>query len=69
MVVKTHDLDLWVFLDELEMRYKEWIEGRISQSNLSDFIHEFHDSSSRHVYKTYARLKREGLVERALGIG
>ena len=69
LVGKAHDRELEVYLDELEMRFKEWREGRISPSDLSDFIHEFHDISARHVYKTYTTLKREELVARAIGIG
>jgi hypothetical protein len=66
---KAHDRELRVYLDELEMRFKEWREGIISPSDLSNFIHEFHDISARHVYKTYTTLKQEELVARALGIG
>ena len=69
LVGKAHDRELGIYLDELEMRFKEWKEGKIGPSDLSDFIHEFHDGSARHVYKTYTTLKREQLVARALGIG
>lgn len=69
LVGKAHDRELGIYLDELDMRLKEWKEGKIGPSDLSDFIHEFHDGSARHVYKTYTTLKREELVARALGIG
>lgn len=69
LVVNAHDRELGIYLDELDMRFKEWKEGKIRPSDLSDFIHEFHDGSARHVYKTYTTPKREQLVARALGIG
>ena len=69
LVGKAHDRELNLYLSELEKRFNEWREGKISPGELSHFIHEFHDGSSRAVYKTYTMLKRDQLVARAIGIG
>ena len=65
----AHDRELGLYLSELEVHFRDWREGRIGPSELSDFIHEFHDGSARAVFKTYSLLKRDQLVARAVGIG
>ncbi len=69
LVAKAHDRELNLYIAELEMGFDEWRDGKISPSELSGLIHEFHDGSSRAVYKTYIKLKRDQLVARAIGIG
>ncbi len=69
LVEVAHDRELGLYLSELETRFGEWRDGQIGPTELSDFIHEFHDGSSRAVYKTYTILKRDQLVARAIGIG
>ena len=69
LVAKAHDCELNLYIAELETSFDEWREGKITPSQLSGRIHEFHDGSSRAVYKTYTILKRDQLVARAIGIG
>jgi hypothetical protein len=69
LVGKAHDRELNLYISELENRFTEWREGKISPIELSDFIHEFHNGEARVVYKTYTTLKRDQLVARAIGIG
>ena len=64
----AHDRELRLYLSELEVHFRDWREGRIGPSELSHFIHEFHDGSARDVFKTYNLLKRDQLVARAVGI-
>ena len=69
-LVKTaHDRELGLYLSHLERRFAEWRDGNLGPGELSDFIHEFQDSSARRVYKTYSMLKPDQLVAWALGIG
>jgi len=65
----AHDRELGLFLSELEEHFRDWREGRIGPSELSDFIHEFHDGWARDVFKTYTLSKRDQVVARAIGIG
>ena len=63
----AHDRELELYLSELENRFREWRQGTISSTELSDFIHEFHDGSARAVYSTYTQMKRDEVAARALG--
>jgi hypothetical protein len=65
----AHARELELYLSELENRFREWRQGTISSTELSDLIHEFHDGSARAVYSTYTQMKREEVVARAIGVG
>jgi len=65
----AHDRELGLYLSELEERFRDWREGRLGPSELSDFIHEFHVGWAREVFKTYTLLKRDQVVARAIGVG
>ena len=69
LVSEAHDRELNLYIAELETGFDEWRNGKISPIELSGLIHEFHEGSSRAVYKTYTILKRDQLVARAIGIG
>jgi len=65
----AHDRELDLHLSELEGRFREWRQGTISSTELSDFIHEFHDGFAQAIYSTYAHLKPIEAVARAIGVG
>jgi len=69
LVGLAHDRELGLYLSDLEAHFRDWREGSIGPSDLSDLIHEFHDGSARAVFKTYSLLKSDQLVARAVGIG
>ena len=63
------DRELDLYLSELENRFREWRQGTVSSTELSDLIHEFHDGSARAVYSTYGQMKGDEIVARAVGVG
>ena len=65
----AHDRELELYLSELENRFREWRQGTIGSTELSDSIHDFHDGSARAVYSTYTQMKRDEAVARAIGVG
>ena len=65
----AHDRELGLYLSELESRFRQWREGEIGPSELSDLIHEFHEDAARAVHGTYTNLDEEQSVARAIGIG
>ena len=65
----AHDRELDLYLSELEKRFRDWREGSIGPSELSDVIHEFHDGPARGVYSIHSTMKRDQLVARAIGVG
>jgi hypothetical protein len=65
----AHDRELELYLSELEDRFREWRQGAISSTELSDFIHDFHDGAARGIYSTYTQMKRDEAVARAIGVG
>ena len=65
----ARDRELHLYLSELENRFREWRQGTISSTELSDFIHQFHDGSARTVYSTYIQMKPDEVVARAIGVG
>ena len=65
----AHDRELSLHLAELEQSFRDWREGSIGPSELSDVIHRFHDGAARDIYAIYTTLKSEELVARAIGVG
>lgn len=65
----AHDRELGLHLSELEKAFRDWREGAIGPSELSDVIHRFHDGAGREIYGIYSTMKRDQLVARAIGVG
>jgi hypothetical protein len=65
----AHDRELDLYLSELEERFREWRQGAIGSTELTDSIHDFHDGAARAVYSTYTQMKHDEAVARAIGVG
>jgi hypothetical protein len=57
-------------LEQLEQNFDKWRNKNIDCWNLNDLIHDFHDGTSRDLYKIYHYTKDEAyLVSRAVQLG
>lgn len=57
-------------LEQLGQKFDEWRNKGIDCWDLNDLIHEFHDGTSRNLYKVYQYTQDEGyLVSRAVQLG
>ena len=63
---ESYERELGEQLNELLDRFHDWKNGAIESSELSDFIHKFHNGVSREIYKLYNFLPEEDIVARAL---
>jgi len=53
-------------LGDLDSAFSDWRNGRIDGFQLSDFVHEFHQGTSRDLYIQYTRSDPGLLVARAV---
>jgi hypothetical protein len=65
----AYERELGRHLAELEVRFSEWVQHKISAHELSDRIHEFHDGPSRDLFSVNQQFKPDFLVSRALATG
>jgi hypothetical protein len=65
----AHDRDLRKALGELRIQFGRWERGEISSFELNDFIHQFHDGTSREIWKRYATSHLEPAVASAVASG
>ena len=65
----AHDRDLRKALGELRIQFGRWERGEISAFELNDFVHQFHDGSSRDIWKRYATNRLEPAVAAAVAAG
>jgi hypothetical protein len=57
-------------IEQLGQKFDEWRNNDIDCWDLNDLIHEFHDGTSRDLYKVYHYTKNEVyLVARAVQLG
>ncbi|MBA2650442.1 MAG: hypothetical protein H0U75_12775 [Legionella sp.] len=57
-------------IEQLGQKFDEWRNNDIDCWDLNDLIHEFHDGTSRDLYKVYHYTKNEAyLVSRAVQLG
>lgn len=54
--------ELNYYLDELAQKFDEWRKNKVDCWELNDWIHQFHDGSSRDLYKIYHYTKGEVLL-------
>ncbi len=54
MAALAHERELSAELKELQSKFELWNKGKIDSFELNQEIHEFHDGTSRDLYKRYA---------------
>lgn len=65
----AHDRDLRKALGELRVQFGRWERGEVSSFELNDFVHRFHDGTSREIWKRYATNHLEPAVASAVAAG
>jgi|SRR5438094_4356468 len=65
----AHDRELRKALGELRVQFGRWERGEISSFELNDFVHQFHDGSSREIWKRHATSHLEPTVASAVAAG
>ena len=65
----AHDRDLRRALSELRVEFDRWDRGEIESFELNKAIHEFHDGTSREIWKRYATSHLEQAVASAVAAG
>jgi hypothetical protein len=65
----AHDRDLRKALGELRVQFDRWGRGDLSAFELNDMVHQFHDGTSREIWKRYATNHLEPAVASALVAG
>ena len=50
----AHDRDLCKALSDLRAQFDRWDRGEINASALNDLVHQFHQDTSREIWKRYA---------------
>ena len=65
----AHDRDLRRALSELRVEFDRWDRGEIDSFELNKAIHQFHDGTSREIWKRYATSHLEPAVASAVAAG
>jgi hypothetical protein len=65
----AHDRDLRKALGELRVQFERWERGEIRSFDLNEFVHQFHDRTSREIWKRYATNHLEPAVASAVAAG
>jgi hypothetical protein len=65
----AHDRELRKALGELRVQFGRWERGEISSFELNEFVHQFHDRTSREIWKRYATNHLEPAVASAVVAG
>ena len=50
----AHDRELGQILLDLKTQFDRWQRGEITAADLNDLIHQFHQGTSREIWKKYA---------------
>jgi hypothetical protein len=66
---EVYEWELGRELKLLDESFRQWREGNILSSELSDAIHEFHQHAAREIWSMYQRLKPPSVVARGLVMG
>jgi hypothetical protein len=65
----AHDRELAKALLALGTQFERWQRGEISAADLNDLIHQFHQGTSREIWKKYATNHLEPAVGFAVATG
>jgi hypothetical protein len=65
----AHDRDLRKALSELRAQFDRWDRGEIDAFELNEFVHRFHQDTSREIWKRYATTHLEPAVASAVVSG
>jgi len=65
---KAYERELSSHLAELEKSFSEWRARRLSSSELSEKIHEFHQHTARDIWSMYQAPHESMLVARAIAL-
>lgn len=65
----AYEAELRLALQSLAKKFDTWRSGELSSFDLSDAIHEFHDGTSRDLWKSYNLGQAEWALARAVHSG
>jgi len=65
----AHDRELAKALLALGAQFERWQQGEITAADLNDLIHQFHQGTSREIWKKYATNHLEPAVAFAVATG
>jgi methylase of polypeptide subunit release factors len=65
----AHDRDLRKALSDLRAQFDRWDRGEINAFALNDLVHQFHQDTSREIWKRYATSHLEAAVASAVAAG
>jgi hypothetical protein len=65
----VYEWELRQELRTLDESFREWREGKLLSSELSDAIHEFHQHAGRDLWLMYQSLRDDDTVARGLVLG
>ena len=65
----AHDRDLRKALGELRIQFGRWERGEIDSFELNEFVHQYHNGTSREIWKRYATNHLELPVAAAVADG
>lgn len=65
----AHDRDLRQALGDLRLHFDRWGRGEITAFELNDLVHQFHQHTSREIWKRYATTHLEPAVASAVAAG
>jgi hypothetical protein len=65
----AHDRELGKALSELRAQFERWERGEINAFELNELVHQFHQGTSREIWKRYATSHLEPAVASAVVAG
>jgi hypothetical protein len=65
----AYERELARALESLEGRFRQWRESKITAFELNDCIHQFHNGTSRDLWRIYTGAHSEIVVTRAMTNG
>ena len=65
----AHDRELGKALSDLRAQFDRWNRGEIDSVALNDLVHQFHQTTSRQIWKRYATTHLEPAVASAVVAG
>lgn len=66
LAATAHANEMKKNLHRLSLKFDEWKQGQISNSDLNQSIHEYHDGAARELWKSYHYSDEDFFVARAV---
>lgn len=66
LAFKAHENEMKNNLHRLSLKFDEWKQEQITNSDLNQAIHEYHDGTARELWKSYHHTDEDFFVARAV---